>query len=275
MRKQRTVVWTDIFLAWINENRNRITVVFVATFLIGFWAHGFGISNLNLNHDTINHFQESVELKISGGRVFDPVYRVVTAMQVEMPWSHGIVGFFEISFAVFLICEMLHFTKPIQIIVTAGIMVVNTTIMELVATYHHEIGGYCFALLSSVISAFCWHRFTKSKKMRCLLFGAVFLCISLGLYQAYIATYIVVVLLVSIHLLLSGERAKDIVYNGLCAIAIILVAGVLYWIAVKGIVAVTGFALHEDGYNSLSNVSKNEESFISRIFYSNPTNYPE
>lgn len=123
------------------------------TLLLGLCAHGFGILNLYICHDSLFDFYDSTlahQHQIGLGRVLEPLYREMTASGLLMPWSIGLLSFFWIGFAVFLVCKLFHLSGRMEVFLTAGIMSVNISVTAILASYTPWLAADMFALLLAV-----------------------------------------------------------------------------------------------------------------------------
>ncbi len=120
------------------------------TFLLGLCAHGFGILNLNICHDSLFDFYDSTlahQHQIGLGRVLEPLYREMTASGLLMPWSIGLLAFCWLGLAVFLVCKLFHISGRMEIFLIAGIMTVNISVTAIFASYTPWLAADMLALL--------------------------------------------------------------------------------------------------------------------------------
>lgn len=123
------------------------------TFLVGLCAHGFGILNLYICHDSLFDFYDSTlahQHQIGLGRVLEPLYREITASGLLMPWSVGLLAFFWIGLAVFLVCKLFHLSGRMEVLLTAGIMTANISVTSILASYTPWLAADMFAMLLAV-----------------------------------------------------------------------------------------------------------------------------
>ena len=105
-----------------------------------------------------------------------------------------------------------------------------------------------FALLLSVLGVYCTERLPYG-----FLPGAVLICLSMGLYQSFFAAAAALFVMLSIRHILSGNSSKTVLRKGMSAILSLLLGGVVYFIAVKWIIAISDVVL-TDGYNGIAKV---------------------
>lgn len=250
----------DFLLGEIGGEGNRLKVCMLATLLLGLLAHGLGLTNLLISHDSLHEFYwtASRDWKFTLGRFMEPILRFLMGELITLPWLAGLTGLLAVGLSVHLLSKMFGLNRVWENILLAGVCVTNTTVTALIATYIHDFAGDMTALLLSVAAAWAWTKMERGLSWRWTLVGAVCLGLSLGFYQAYLAVTVTVMCLYAIRKLLDGAEAKKIVAHLLRALpmAVLAVAGyalgVLLTQAVFGVDASTG-----DPTNDLTQVGMN------------------
>ena len=220
-----------------------------ATFIWGFLAHGYGIMDSNFSHDSLTEFNSIIygnHLKIHVGRYLVPIYRNFSRTDLTLPWLIGILGLIWCGLAVYLVIKIFRIEHKAMIFITAGIFTVNLTVSATLATFIHDFDCDMLSLLFAVTAAFCWKMHPWG-----WLVGAIPLMLSLALYQSYIATTIVLVMLVCILDLLDAVPFRDVFIRGLKAVAMLLLGGILYFFTMKAAAAYTDIPLSSGNYNSM------------------------
>ena len=144
-------------------------------------------------------------------------------------------------------------------VLVAGIFTANLTVIATAASYIHDLDCNMLSLALAVLSVYLWKRYEKG-----FLYGMLPLCLSIGLYQSYISVAITLVILYLVMELLDGEPFCAVFQKGLKSIAMIIGAGVLYFIALKIICYVTDVSIKSGRYNSIDTVLSMS---IPRILY--------
>ena len=220
-----------------------------ATFIWGFLAHGYGIIDSNFTHDSLIEFNSVIfgnNVKIMNGRFMAPIYRNFSRTDLTLPWLIGILGLLWCGLAVYLAVRMFQIGNKAMVFVIAGIFTVNLSVSSTIATFIHDFDCDMLSLMLSVAAAFCWKMHPWG-----WLAGALMLMASLAFYQSYIAVTIVLVMFVSILDLMDTVPFRDVFTRGLKAIAMLLLGGILYYIAMRFAQIYTGYAMMTDEYNSV------------------------
>ena len=211
-----------------------------AVFLWGLLAHAYGFLHNILSHDVLNAFiatQTEENWKIELGRFFVPVYRTIFRGAVSLPWLLGLMGLLWTSVSVFLTVKILNVRSKLLTVLIAGVMTTNITNIAQIATYIYEFDINCFALMLSVMAAFIWDR---KKSIWHLAAAAGLVFVSIGLYQAYFAVTVTLMVWKSVMELFAERDIKAVIARGLQGIAALLVGCILYVILGKIVYAVSG-----------------------------------
>lgn len=234
------------------RNKKWLFLSLLAVFLWGILAHGYGFMHDSFSHDSLNEFNGANggnAWKIQLGRFVIPVYKAVFRTDLTLPWLVGILSLLWIGLAVFLVIRIFKIESKVLVFLIAGIFTANLTVAATSATYMHDFDCDMFALLCSVLAMYFWRNVRRGG-----LLGAIFVAISLGIYQSYLSVTIVLVMFVCILDLLNGEKFKSVFCKGLKAVGMILLGGGIYFAAMQVVLAFTGLELASGDYNSLGNL---------------------
>lgn len=237
------------------------------TVIWGLAAHAYGFLNFTISHDSLEALYsgtaESI-WKISIGRVFVPIYRLLTRGMLTTPWMIGLLSLVWIGISVYLVVRIFEIRSDCMIVLAAGIMTVNPTVIALTATYLHDFDIDMFALLLATLSVYLWKRFRRG-----IYAGMICIACALGLYQSYLSVAIVLIMIVSMMNLLEGGTWKAVACRGIKGIFMLLGGGILYLILMKLICLIVQVPL-SDSYNSISQLWNSSGSWIyniARAFY--------
>ena len=231
------------------DSRRRLAYCALFTFVWGMIAHAYGLTNALFSHDSLNALvanrSENI-WKLQLGRFLVPVYRGVVRGNIAAPWLLGMLALAFIALAVFLTCEAFEIRSKTAALLLSGIFTANLTVSALVATYNYEFDVDMLAMLLSVLSVYLWR-----KKKFGFLWGALCVAGSLALYQAFISLALTLCMLVGIKLFAQGADLKDTLRQGLKAIAMLILGGLLYALVLLCVTKIGGISLRTDTYNGL------------------------
>ncbi|MGM9603778.1 MAG: glucosyltransferase domain-containing protein [Faecousia sp.] len=237
----------------------RLKSITIWVFAIGLVFHGYSYLNGNFSHDSLySIYEESPELMISVGRYLRPVYRLLRG-NFTLPVINGVLSLIFLALSAYFILDMLNIQSRCFTVLSCGILVGNTTVALMNATFLHDADAYALALLLAVLGVWV------SRKSR----GGIWLSVpfyfaSLGIYQAYIDCAVYLILILALLALLEGEpvkRAYGLAFRRLLAVG----AGmVLYFLGTKLVPAITGIRANQ-GYNTVYSLSGlNVQSLLDR-----------
>ena len=233
----------------LRQSKQQLYLALAATFILGLWTHGYGFLHDSFSKDSLSEFYGASggsAWKIQLGRVIVPIYRQIFRTELTLPWMVGLLSLLWIGLSVYLVTRIFRIQSKLSTVLIAAIFTANITVAATAATYSHDYDCDMFALLCSVCAVYCW----KELRLGWLL-GAVFVALSLGIYQSYISVAITLVLFVCILNLLDGETFLTVMKNGLKAVGMLLLGGVVYFLLMKSVLAFTGITLASGDTNSL------------------------
>lgn len=256
-------------LTRLDREKNRFTTIFLATFLWGLAAHGYALLNFTISHDSLNEFWlfqqigyydgTATQWKISLGRFMVPVYQLLFRGQTVAPWYSGMLALVWIALAVWVTAWVFDIRERWLLIFTCGIFTVNLSVVALTATFLHDLDADLFAVLAAVCAVLFWKRGTWRQ-----LFAIPMLVIVLGIYQSMISVYISFVIFLCILRLANGDQVKAVFPDGLRAIGLMAVGGVLYLLLSKAACALVGLSLTSQE-NGLANMLGGDSSIIALL----------
>ena len=239
-----------------NENKKIIFKSLIYTFVWGLVAHAYMFFNNNLSHDSLSEINAELYSniwKIQAGRVFVPIYRLLTHTSIALPWLIGFFSLLWIGMGVFFVVKLFDIKSDALIFLVSAIFSANITVTATAASYIHDLDCNMFAMLLAVTAVYLWKKYENG-----FLFGALCLALSMGLYQSYISVALTLTLFVLISNILNYSTTREVVKKGLKSIAMFLLSGAVYFIAIKTIPNLIGTVLssgHNNSIDILTNIS--------------------
>lgn len=240
------------------------------TFLFGFLAHGFMLTNLSISHDAVFNFYNELPAhlhQIELGRFLEPLYRELTGTSLLMPWSLGIVAFFWLGIAVFLVCRLFDLSGRWEVLLTAGIMTVNISVTATAAAYAPWLAADMFTLFMAVFGVWCWRLYGRSHQISRLVIGMAAVIVSLGIYQSYLSVTVVLIIMLSIQDLVMKKEAAKVFRDGCIGAGMVVAGGIVYYILMRLSSSLSAVPLLEGKHDSVTNLWDNQETVLQRLFY--------
>ena len=233
----------------------------LCVFCFGLVAHGYCYFNANFSHDILwDLYEESPNSMVGMGRYLRPVYRLLRG-NFTLPAFNGFLQLVFLSLSAYLLTELLGIRKKSLILLTCGVLITNSTVSLMNASFLHDADAYGFALLMAMLGV--W---TAVNQKRGILISIGFFFVSLGIYQAYINSAIYLFLMLALLELLRGEPVKKVYGKAVCRMLAIAAAMVLYYIGHLLVLKITG--IPENGsYNTVTGVVSGGVGDILSRFY--------
>lgn len=219
---------------------------FLCGLLFGLAAYMYAITNKFVNPDELE-FLFSKGATIDSGRWFLALTSVVFP-DVSMPWINGVIALVIMSAACCVIIHIFEIkSRILQVLLTA--VIVTFPAESLTVTYMFTVAPYALTFLFFSLSVY---ELTRGGISRC---GASILlfCFGCAVYQAYLSLAASLFVVYIINMLLKREwTAKEGIYFGIKAVAVMLAGVVLYFALNKLILFVTGTEYNEYASNSMN-----------------------
>lgn len=236
--------------------------------LICFVAHGYRYVNSILGHDALSSLvQHDIYWQRSLGR-FAQIAVLAFRGDIAVSWIPAVLFAIFMTSSVVLVVRMFDVNSKIVIALIAGVMICNMTVTSANAGFYPWIDIYAIALFLSILGlSLC-----LTEKAPYSLLGILCLVLSLGLYQAYICVAFALGIVVISEAFLNENNTKKVAKKMLRLIESLLIAGVLYFIAMKGVLLIHHVNPAES-YNSLKLMDDYSDTNILRLLIASYEKY--
>ena len=233
-------------LDWYRKIDERYRITFISTFIIGLIAHGMALFNKYSFHDDICSLFDTSGPITSGRWAQEALVLVQKAIHGQGVYSLPLLkGLMSILFIALTACFLVGFwnvQSQFACILFGGLMVSFPVITHLFA-FMFTAPAYMFALWVGVTGTIIICRKPSAWKWLISVFA---ISCAIGVYQAYIPFYLVVILLFYIQYLLKEEpelkeALKEMLYLLFSCIAYMG----LYFLLTKFFLAVTHYELSD------------------------------
>ncbi len=156
-------------------------IAFVSAFLFGFLVHMYLFTNSLLNHDALYNFYSSQNM-VGSGRWFLSIACGFSSF-FNLPWLIGVLSVFFIALTAVVIVDIFTVENPVLIIIISGLL---TTFPAITETFFFEFtaDGYMIAMLLAALAV----RFSMiGAKRKGNIVALICICLSCGIYQAYVS----------------------------------------------------------------------------------------
>ena len=217
------------------------------TFLFGLLAHGYCYFNIMYSHDSLMVYQDNAAEQMAVGRFMAPLYFILRGY-FYTPSLIGVLSLLFLGLATYLMLRLCKMEKKLFVVLTCGILVTNTAMTLLHATYMHDVDRYMCSLLLAVLGVYLVRTYRWGLLVAPWLIG-----FSLGLYQSYFQVAVLLVMILAVLDILDGKSFTEVFVNGIKGLIVLILGLVLYYIGAKIVPVLAGVPLM-DNYNGLNNV---------------------
>lgn len=238
---------------WIEEKINKLykqisgseKVVFISTFVCGLIAHLYIYTNTIPNFDGISRMYDEQQMTIVGRWFLH--YASWCNSYTQMPMVIGVLAMLFLAAAAALVIHMFRIESWLLAGMWGAMFAVFPAIADTNA-YTYTASAYCIAIFLATLGIVI-----AEKKRWGFLYGAIFLVLSMGIYQTYVTVAITLAVLLVIQKVLNKEnQVKDILAKGIQYIIHIALGTVIYYVVLKIFLYVKNLTLCS--YLGMSNV---------------------
>ena len=229
-------------------DRQVIRRAFFFTAVFFFCAHLYRFCTLGFTHDSLLLDQsQNTAFQLALGRFMQPLYWQIRG-DIVVPFLIGLLAYAFLALSIVLMASLLRIRSVLSIALACMVLSVNATVSIGNATYISWADVYMLALLLSTLSVYLFCRFRFG-----FLASPFLLCASLGLYQSYLQTAILLYLMVLVHKVLDKASVHSVFCAGIAMVAQLLAGLLLYAFVFPRVLAHAGIGIAST-YNGLSGV---------------------
>ena len=249
------IIFTADPIVWMRNRAERIRPSVRWTFVLTFFA-GILVHFYNMSHKFFNYFEMGnifsqmpflQEDTVALGRWFMPIATNLFT-SFSMPVFNTLICLFYMALASALIVELLEIRSR-ALGAAFGLVFVTFPGLTCVLSYGVNCDEIILALLLSILSAYAFYRWKYG-----IVWGAVFLCFSLGAYQPYMSATIGIIYMM-LFLKAFRERCggKSFFLDAGRAVAMLAAGFILYYGMLQLTIAVTGVQMSDyHGVNDMA-----------------------
>lgn len=175
---------------------------FFSALIIGFLDYLYTMTNHFLTFDSMWNLYSAQDM-ITSGRQF-LTYACSISSYFDLPAVNGMLAVFYLAVTAAIVVQIFEIRSTLFSILTAG-MIVTFPAVSSTFCYTYTVDGYMLALLLVTIAFALMDRFRFG-----WIAGAVLICLSLGIYQAYYSFVILLCILKLLSYLLYEKDMKTI-----------------------------------------------------------------
>lgn len=226
------------------KNKNNAKIAFLSTIISGLIIHMYALTHNFLTYDSMWNLYSNQDM-LSSGRPFLQ-YACMFSSYYDLTWVNGILAIIYLGISSIILMELLEIKRKITVIVVSICLVGFPSITSLFC-YSYTVDGYSLAILLSILSVWL-----TVKIKRGIIFGALSLGISMGIYQAYLSIAISLCLCILVFELLEEKDFIKIEKLSLKMVIMGAFSYIIYLGSLKGMLLLKNVEL--SGYQGTNKV---------------------
>lgn len=240
--------------------KQEYTYSIIMSFVAGLIVHMYKFTNNLPNHDSMYNFYSDQNV-LGSGRWFLSIACGFSSYY-DLPWVNGIISILFIALTVIVIINLFNINNKWLILLINGIIIVHPATTEILC-FEFTADGYMMAMLLAALSVKVIIKGIESKKkIIAVILSSVLLCLSCGIYQAYISFALVLFICYFIWILLkSSYTNKHYMNHIICMMVSLVFSLALYYIIWKICMQFQGVQAND--YQGISQVGLNINNIIS------------
>lgn len=236
-----------LFQTKINKEHK---IAFISTFLYALLIHLYKFANTLPNHDSIYNYYSDQNVLGSGRWALSLACGI--SSYYDLPWVNGVLSCVFISLTVVVIVVLFKIKNPVLIGLAGALLVASPATTE-TFFFLFTADGYMIAMFLAALSVY-FSRIEEKRISRWIL-SSICICISCGIYQAYVSFALLLALFYFIDDLLQNNHSKRDCLKWVLHQAIIYIASLAsYYVIWKLCMHFSGVVAND--YQGISEVGK-------------------
>lgn len=174
---------------------------FLAALILGFGVHMYKFTNTLPGNDSLYNFYHSQNI-VGAGRWFLTVACGLSSFH-DLPWIIGLFSVIYLALTTVVIADHFRIENPVLLVLCAGMVTVCPSVTDTLY-FEFTADGYFLAMLLAALAA----RLTRMDTITPgrMAAAAVLICLSCGIYQAYVSVALVMAICGFLMELLENRR---------------------------------------------------------------------
>ena len=193
-----------LLLFYRTKLKKEYKFAFFATFLIAILIHLYKFVNTLPNHDSVYNYYSDQNILGSGRWALSMACGI--SSYYDLPWVIGLISCVFIALTVVVIVALFKMKNPVLIGLTGALIASSPATTE-TFFFLFTADGYMISMFLAALAVY-WTRIEESRMSRWLLSG-ICICVSCGIYQAYVSFALVLAVCYFMDALLDNRHSKE------------------------------------------------------------------
>ena len=236
--------------------RKEYKTAFVSTFIITMLIHLYKFTNTLPNHDSLYAYYSDQNVLGSGRWALS--WACGISSYWDLPWIIGLLSCVFIALTVVVIVALFQLKNPVLIGLIGALLAASPATTE-TFFFLFAADGYMIAMFLAALTVY-FYRMEETRISRLLLSG-ICICISCGIYQAYVSFALLLAVCYFIDSLLQNNHSKQECFKW------VLRQVIIYTISLAGYYVIWKLCMHFSGtvandYQGISKVGRISASLL-------------
>ena len=193
-----------LLLFYRTKLKKEYKFAFFATFLIAILIHLYKFANTLPNHDSVYNYYSDQNILGSGRWALSMACGI--SSYYDLPWVIGLISCVFIALTVVVIVALFKMKNPVLIGLTGALIASSPATTE-TFFFLFTADGYMISMFLAALAVY-WTRIEESRKSR-WIFSGICICVSCGIYQAYVSFALVLAVCYFMDALLDNRHSKE------------------------------------------------------------------
>lgn len=203
-------------------------IAFIGTFVMSLLIHLYKFTNTLPNHDSLYNYYSDQNVLGSGRWALSLACGM--SSYFDLPWVIGVFSCLFIALTVVMIVALLKVENPVLIALIGGLLAASPATTE-TFFFLFTADGYMIAMFLAALAVYLSRM--EEKRGLCWLGGGVCICVSCGIYQAYVSFALILAICYFMYELFQNQHEKKECFSWIakqiCMFACSLAAYYLIW----------------------------------------------
>lgn len=183
---------------------SQLKYTFIGIFIVGIITHGYIMTHNFVNSDGIYYFySENMDMTVSGRWLLNLICKI--SGDYTIPWFLGILSMLYIAVGTYFLIMFFDIRNEWNILVVSGIIVASPVVTATFG-YMFTADAYFFSYALATFAAYMIKKFELKSPF--FWVGVAAICLSMGIYQAYVEVTVIMLMLDSIAVIFNTEKLQ-------------------------------------------------------------------
>ena len=204
---------------WNSKVKREHKIAFLSAFVIALLVHLYKFTNTLPGHDSVFNYYTNQNVLGLGRWALSAACGISSFY--DLPWIIGIISCVFIALTAVVIVELFRIKNPVVIVLAGAVLAVSPATTE-TFFFGFTADGYMAAMLLAALAVY-FSRIEEKRISRHIVSG-VCVCISCGIYQAYVSFALILAVCCFVMVLLENSHSRKECFKWVLRQAVIYIA---------------------------------------------------